>query len=82
MSAALAYLASLSPKGRQTMVERLRVVAALLAAEGSSPVPWDALPWHELRFAHVASIRQRLLEESSKKSGVSHESRRYMAWAG
>ncbi len=33
---ALAYLASLSPKGRQTMTERLRTEAALFAAEGDS----------------------------------------------
>ncbi len=67
---ARAYLASLSPKGRQTMTERLRAVAALLAADGGAPVPWEALPWHELRFAHVASIRQRLLERGAAPATV------------
>ncbi len=67
---ARAYLASLSPKGRQTMVERLRAVAVLLAADGGTPVPWEALPWHELRFAHVASIRQRLLERGAAPATV------------
>ena len=51
-----AYLASLSPKGRTTMVERLRAVAALL------DVPYEQIAWHELRFQHVDAIRQRLLE--------------------
>jgi len=51
-----AYLASLSPKGRKTMVERLRAVAALLG------VPYAEIVWHELRFQHVDAIRQRLLE--------------------
>ncbi len=51
-----AYLASLSPKGRTTMVERLRAVAALL------DVPYEQISWHELRFQHIDAIRQRLLE--------------------
>jgi len=67
---ALAYLASLSPKGRQTMTERLRAVAALLAADGGVSMPWEGLPWHELRFAHVASIRQRLLARGAAPATV------------
>ncbi len=47
----LAYLGSLSPKGRQTMLERLRAVAKLLE------VPYEAVVWHELRFVHVELIR-------------------------
>ncbi len=41
------------------MTERLKAVAALFATEGGS-IPWDQLPWHELRFQHVEFIRQRL----------------------
>ncbi len=65
-----AYLASLSPKGRQTMTERLRAVAALLAADGGAPVPWEALPWHELRFAHVAAVRARLQERGAAPATI------------
>ncbi len=53
---ASAYLASLSVNGRLTMAKRLRAVAALLG------VPVEAVAWHELRFAHVAAIRQHLVE--------------------
>lgn len=59
-----AYLASLSPKGRQTMVERLRAVAALLG------VPYAEVAWHELRFPHVDAIRQRLLEQGRAPATV------------
>ena len=52
----LAYLASLSPKGRQTMTERLKAVAALFGR------PAAEVAWHRLGFAHVEAIRQRLAE--------------------
>ncbi len=67
---ARAYLASLSPKGRQTMTERLKAVATLLSGDRGVPIPWDALPWHELRFAHVASIRQRLQERGAAPATI------------
>jgi integrase len=60
----VAYLASLSPKGRTTMVERLRAVAALL------DVPYAQIVWHELRFQHVDAIRQRLLEAGRSPATV------------
>ncbi len=59
-----AYLASLSPKGRQTMRERLRAVAALL------DVPYAQIVWHELRFQHVDALRQRLLEQGRSPATV------------
>jgi len=59
-----AYLASLSPKGRQTMLERLRAVAALL------DVPYEQVVWHELRFQHVDALRQRLLEQGRAPATV------------
>jgi len=67
---ARAYLASLSPKGRQTMTERLKAVATLLSGDKGVPISWDTLPWHELRFAHVASIRQRLIERGAAPATV------------
>ncbi len=59
-----AYLGSLSPKGRQTMVERLRAVAALLG------VPYEQVVWHELRFQHVDALRQRLLAQGRSPATV------------
>ncbi len=59
-----AYLASLSPKGRTTMLERLRAVAALL------DVPYEQIVWHELRFPHVDALRQRLLEQGRSPATV------------
>lgn len=49
------YLASLAPSSRGTVVRNLRQVAKLL---GSTV---EALNWSELRYAHVAAIRQQLL---------------------
>ncbi len=59
-----AYLASLSPKGRKTMLERLRAVAALL------DVPYAQIVWHELRFQHVDALRQRLLAQGRAPATV------------
>ena len=61
---ATAYLASFSPNGRLAMAKRLRVVAALL------DVPTDALVWEGLRFAHVAALRQRLVERGAAPATV------------
>ncbi len=61
---AAAYLASLSPNGRLAMAKRLRAVAAILG------VPGEAIGWHELRFAHVAAIRQRLVERGAAPATV------------
>src|SRR6478735_5069851 len=46
------------------MAKRLRAVAALLGAPGG------AIAWHELRFAHVAAIRQRLIERGAAPATV------------
>lgn len=59
-----AYLASLSPEGRTTMIERLRAVAALLG------VPYEQVVWHEFRFQHVDFLRQRLLEQGRSPATV------------
>ncbi len=53
------YLAGLgSDRSRRAMLGALRVVCRLLGA-GSDPL---AVPWHELRYQHVAAIRGRLIE--------------------
>src|SRR4051794_33244977 len=61
---AAAYLAGLSPNGRLAMGKRLRAVAGLLG------VPVDTVAWHELRFAHVAAIRQHLTERGAAPATV------------
>ena len=64
MDPTAAYLGSLSPKGRQTMVERLRAVATLIG------VPYAEVAWHEFRFQHVDFLRQRLLEQGRSPATV------------
>ena len=51
---AAVYLAALAPTGRAGMLSRLRKVAAILG--GTDPLE---LPWHTLRYEHVAAIRAR-----------------------
>ena len=60
----LAYLANLSPKGRQTMVERLRAAAALVG------LPHDQIAWHQLRFVHVEFLKQRLRERGAAPATI------------
>src|SRR5215207_6999194 len=60
----LAYLASLAPKSRATMVERLKAVARLIHAE------YETMVWHELRFQHLEFIRQRMLERGAAPATV------------
>jgi len=54
---ALVYLASLSPTGRRSSQGRLRQVANLLGHDD-----FNTVPWHRLRYQHVAAIRSRLQE--------------------
>lgn len=51
------YLASLAPSGRRTMAGRLAMVARDLL--GLDP---RLVPWHQLRYQHLAAIRTRLQE--------------------
>lgn len=54
---ALTYLASLAPSGRRTTLGKLRRVANLLGHPDILTVPW-----HLLRYAHIAALRTRLQE--------------------
>jgi hypothetical protein len=65
-----AYLASLSPAGREAMIKCLRAIARLLPADGGAILPWEAIPWHELRFQHVEFIRQCLQERAAAPATV------------
>lgn len=52
------FLGGLAPGSRRTMAQALRTVAGILVP-GIEPAE---LPWHKLRFEHVAAIRSRLAE--------------------
>jgi len=58
---ALVYLASLAPTGRRTTAGRLTMVARDLLG---IPDP-QRVPWHQLRYQHVAAIRTQLQEKYS-----------------
>lgn len=54
---ALVYLASLAASGRRTMAGKLNAIARLLGHDSITTVPW-----HQLRYQHVAALRTRLQE--------------------
>ncbi len=55
-SAATFYLASLAPSGRRAIMGRLQSIADMFNC------PFDSMPWHELRYEHLAAIRTELQE--------------------
>ena len=67
-SPAVAYLAGLAPSGRRAMASRLRVVAAMLGGNGhhgdhlTAAQNIEAVPWHQLRYAHLEALRVALVE--------------------
>lgn len=70
---ALVYLASLAPSGRRAMATRLRQAAAMLLP--SEPRRerqgfFLTIPWHELRFQHVAALRTALQERGQAPATV------------
>jgi len=63
---AAVYLAGLgSERGRRAMLGRLRYIAGLLGA--ADPL---TVPWHQLRYQHVAAIRARLLESGQAPATI------------
>jgi len=44
------------------MASRLRVVAAMLGANGKPASHIEAVPWHQLRYAHLEALRVALVE--------------------
>ncbi|MGA2111771.1 MAG: hypothetical protein ABSG98_06425 [Anaerolineales bacterium] len=56
---AAVYLATLASGSRRTMHQALQVVASLLVGGKSDPL---AVPWHALRYQHIAAIRSQLAE--------------------
>ena len=60
------YLASLgSERARRAMLGRLRYVAGLLGT--ADPL---AVPWHQLRYQHVAAIRAKLIESGQAPATI------------
>jgi len=57
-SAATIYLASLAPSGRRSIKGRLQSVADMFHCS------FDSMPWHMLRYEHLAAVRTELLQES------------------
>ena len=59
------YLASLSPSGRRSIAGRLKYVSNLLGYDNP-----EIVPWHELRFQHVAAIRTKIQESGKAPATV------------
>jgi site-specific recombinase XerD len=55
---ALVYLASLAPTGRRTTAGRLTMIARDIMGIADP----ESVPWHQLRYQHVAAIRTKLQE--------------------
>lgn len=53
---ATVYMASLAPSGRQAIKWALQSIADMFN------VPFDSMPWHELRYEHLQAIRTNLQE--------------------
>jgi site-specific recombinase XerD len=59
------YLARLAPVSRRAVRHDLDVIAGVLS-DGEADA--DGIPWHLLRYAHTAAIRQRLAERYAPAS--------------
>lgn len=63
---ALVYLASLAPGSRRTMHHALRVAAHTLTA---GRCDLATMPWHQLRYQHLAALRSHLMESYDAATG-------------
>lgn len=72
---ALVYLASLAPTGRRTTAGRRTMIARDIMG---IPDP-ESVPWHQLRYQHVAAIRTKLQERGYKPR---HHQRRTLCHQG
>jgi site-specific recombinase XerD len=59
------YLAQLAPNSRRAVRSDLNRIAAILSGGGAN---FAGIPWHRLRYEHVAAIRQRLATEYAPAS--------------
>ena len=60
------YLARLAAGSRPAMADALLTIARMASGGRLDP---EALPWHELRYAHTQAIRRRLVETVSERTG-------------
>ena len=63
---ALVYLASLAPGSRRTMHHALRIAAHTLTA---GRCDLENMPWHQLRYQHLAALRSWLMENYDAATG-------------
>jgi len=61
---ATVYLASLAPSGRRSIKGRLQSIADRFS------LPFDSMPWHELRYEHLEAIRANLQETELAPSTI------------
>jgi integrase len=59
------YLARLASGSRPAMADALATIARIASGGEIDP---EALPWHQLRYQHTQSIRQRLVETISART--------------
>ena len=73
-SPALVYLGGLLPTGRRSMKGKLQKVADILGNELNISLSVESLPWHEIRYEHLETIRAKLLKlkviKNGKESGL------------
>lgn len=65
---ALVYLASLAESSRRPMRQSLQAIADLV----QPGTPFDAFPWHGLRYQHTTAIRTKLSESYSAATANRH----------
>jgi integrase/recombinase XerD len=63
-SPATIYLSSLAPSGRRAIKGRLQSIADMFSC------PFESMPWHELRYEHLAAIRTELQESELAPSTI------------
>ena len=63
---ALVYLASLSNGSHRTMIGALTLAAVVLTG---GQCTYETMPWHAMRYAHMAALRAWLLQNQSAATG-------------
>lgn len=61
---AAVYLASLAPDGRPTMLWSLRTIVSI----ASPGCPYEAFPWHRLRYEHAEAIRAHFADRYASRT--------------
>lgn len=69
-SPALIYLASLAPSGRRAIAGQLRKVAGWIEEATGAELTVETVPWHKLRYEHLAAIRARAVDSGLAPASV------------